>query len=85
MKKESNEREKVKEIGWAYPTSTEAVRLGYGKTGCFVLSVGDWMHPKAISASSCFEELEAIAEAKKEYKWSFFTWRPVKTEQTKGY
>ena len=28
-----------KEIAWAYPTSTNARRLGWGKTGCYHISI----------------------------------------------
>lgn len=31
-------------ISYAYPSSTSATRLGRGKTGCYVLEVGDKAH-----------------------------------------
>lgn len=33
--------QRVKEIGWAYPTSPAAERFGHGKTGCWTVSVGN--------------------------------------------
>lgn len=45
--------DRVKEIGWAYPTSENAVLFGYGKTGCWTLSEGVWPEPLKAVAGSC--------------------------------
>lgn len=44
--------DRVKEIGWAYPTSENAVLFGYGKTGCWTLSEGVWPEPLMPVAGS---------------------------------
>lgn len=36
---------KVKEIGWAYPSSDDAKKFGYAARGCYVLNVGVWGEP----------------------------------------
>lgn len=40
--------DRVKAIGWAYPTSENAKLFGYAKTGCWTLSEGIW--PKPLTA-----------------------------------
>lgn len=45
MSTEIKPGDRVKEIGWAYPTSENAVLFGYGKTGCYTLSEGYWPDP----------------------------------------
>lgn len=51
-----------KEVAFAYPTSPNAEHFGYGKTGCYILSVWDDGKRYAISAHAAKEEAMKVAE-----------------------
>lgn len=53
-----------KSIAWAYPTSPNAARFGFGRTGCWVVDLqpADCSRPpEAVSAHAC--ESDAIDTA----------------------
>jgi len=41
---------RVKEIGWAYPSSDNAKLFGYGSTGCYILRAGTLPGPLDVVA-----------------------------------
>lgn len=48
-----------KEVNWSYPTSPNAVKFGFSKSGCFTLSVidrKDFKLPKGISGHPTREQ-----------------------------
>ena len=63
--------DKVKEIGWAYPGSSEAKLFGYSKTGCYILSEGAWPEPlKAVAGCGHTSPLLVMGE------WLDGEWSP---------
>ena len=52
----------VKSIGWSYPTSPNAGRLGFAKTGCWSVHVGELGEP-AVAIAGYQKREEAMAHA----------------------
>ena len=54
----------VKRVEWSYPTSDNAERLGFGKTGCYSVEVGEENKPfRAIIGFASLVEARFAAEA----------------------
>ena len=54
----------VKSIAWAYPSSPDAERLGYSRTGCYTVETGWAGSPLAATAAfSTWTEARRYADA----------------------
>lgn len=59
---------KTKRVEWAYPTSTNAVKFGFGKVGCWVVQTiersGSWFvwPPKALKGFASKDDARAHGE-----------------------
>jgi hypothetical protein len=54
----------TKEIGFAYPTSTLALRFKFNATGCFVVKVGEGLVPGATGAAfATWNEAKTYADS----------------------
>ena len=53
----------TKRVDYSYPTSTNATRFGFGKTGCYTVeTVKHPQPPKAVAGFSTLDEARAHAE-----------------------
>lgn len=62
---------KVKEIGWAYPSSDDAKLFGYAEKGCYVLRTGAWLGPmESIAGCAGVSPLILMGDTRIEGEWS---------------
>lgn len=65
-----SQRDVTKEIGWSYPSSPNAVRFGFGKSGCWTVSTTRGQKPP-VALSGHAERSEALTAALKlPYDWA---------------
>jgi hypothetical protein len=60
---------KRKTIQWAYRTSPDAIKFGYGKTGCWVLQIYDANSTVTIGAHSDKEKLSELGNNLPHIPW----------------
>ncbi len=70
----------TKKIEWACPTSSNAVKFGFGKTGCYTVEFKEAKNKpaKAVAGFATIDEAETHA-ACFSYEWDKYT-RRAKTE-----
>lgn len=62
---------KIKRIVWSYPTSENAAKFGYSKTGCFTLQTGEHNVPlEAIAGHSEQCQLITMGNRLTDFTWS---------------
>lgn len=60
-----------KSVEWAYPTSPDANRLGFGTLGCWTVNIGPQGEPLTAVAGYHTREMAIAAATEFDAPWSF--------------